>query len=93
MLDVHLSDAVAGDSLVGGVLPKPAWTKDGNGFMSSDLTRVLQAFTTYQSKVLLIRSGWKRACERIQPASGRKWLCGIHSPARPAERTLPSPIG
>ncbi|MEC1262134.1 S9 family peptidase [Bacillus swezeyi] len=32
MLDVHLSDAVAGDSLVGGVLPKPAWTKDGNGF-------------------------------------------------------------
>lgn len=32
MLDVHLNDAVAGDSLVGGVLPKPAWTKDGNGF-------------------------------------------------------------
>ncbi|MCY8016891.1 S9 family peptidase [Bacillus haynesii] len=32
MLDIHLSDAVAGDSLVGGVLPKPAWTKDGNGF-------------------------------------------------------------
>ncbi|KAA6450537.1 S9 family peptidase [Bacillus swezeyi] len=32
MLDVHLSDAVAGDSLVGGVLPKPAWTKDSNGF-------------------------------------------------------------
>ncbi|MFN2744126.1 MULTISPECIES: S9 family peptidase [Bacillus] len=32
MLDVHLQDAVVGDSLVGGVLPKPAWTKDGNGF-------------------------------------------------------------
>ncbi|MGG1238440.1 S9 family peptidase [Bacillus sonorensis] len=32
MLDVHLNDAVVGDSLVGGVLPKPAWTKDGKGF-------------------------------------------------------------
>ncbi|KXZ24156.1 peptidase [Bacillus nakamurai] len=32
MLDVHLSDALIADSLIGGVTPRPVWTNDGQGF-------------------------------------------------------------
>ncbi|WP_346987957.1 S9 family peptidase [Bacillus velezensis] len=32
MLDVHLSDALIADSIIGGVTPRPVWTNDGQGF-------------------------------------------------------------
>ncbi|MDR7908089.1 S9 family peptidase [Bacillus velezensis] len=32
MLDVHLSDALIADSIIGGVTPRPVWTYDGQGF-------------------------------------------------------------
>ncbi|MDA7027552.1 S9 family peptidase [Bacillus sp. CLL-7-23] len=32
MFDVHLSDVVISDSLIGGELPHPIWTKDSKGF-------------------------------------------------------------
>lgn len=32
MLDVHLSDALIADSLIGGVTPRPVWANDGQGF-------------------------------------------------------------
>lgn len=32
MLDVHLSDALIADSIIGGVTLRPVWTNDGQGF-------------------------------------------------------------
>lgn len=32
MLDVHLDDALIGDSLIGGSQQRPVWTKDSQGF-------------------------------------------------------------